>query len=185
IYIPLLGAHQSANAAIALAASEAFLGLQISKEVAQEAFFNLTVPGRLEIIARSPMIVVDGAHNLDGAHVLGNALAEDLAIPESIVLVVGMLEGRSPESMLEALNIEDRVKKVVVCEPNSPRAQSSSTLASAARKVFKTKEVLEEKDPVQAFLKAKELAQDSDLILVTGSLYVVGDVGSSANLSSS
>ncbi len=184
IYIPLLGAHQSANAAVALAASEAFLGLQISREVALEAFFNLTVPGRLEIIARSPLTVVDGAHNLEGAQVLGNALAEDLAVPESIVLVVGMLEGRSPENMFEALNIESRVKKVIVCEPNSPRAQSSSILASAARKAFKTKEVFEEKDPIQAFLKSKELAEDSDLILVTGSLYVVGDVRSSANLSS-
>ena len=69
--VPLHGAHQGANAACALAAAEAFFGAPLDPEVVDEAFAAVRVPGRLEVLGRQPLLLVDGAHNAAGMAALG------------------------------------------------------------------------------------------------------------------
>lgn len=171
LYLPLHGAHQGDNAAVALTAAEAFFGTPLDEQVVAEAFAGFTVPGRLEVVGRRPLVVLDGAHNPAGAAVLARALEEDFAALERIVVVMGCLRGRDPEELLRALPLS-RVAHVVACAPASPRAQPAKAVADAAAALGLAVTTIEEVD--EAVLVARDLAAPEDLVLVTGSLYVVG-----------
>ena len=79
VFVPLHGAHQGDNAAIALAAAEAFVGAPLEPEAVYDAFARVRSPGRLEIVGRHPLVLLDGAHNVAGAEALRDALAEEFA----------------------------------------------------------------------------------------------------------
>jgi len=171
VYLPLFGAHQGDNAAAALAAAEALLGAPVAEDVVVEAFAATTVPGRLEIVGRRPLVVLDGAHNRAGIEALRDALDEDFAAPDRIVAVVGCLRGRDPGELLGALRGE-RLTGVVACAPPSPRALPASEIADAAASVGLAATVADTVDDALEIALAR-VAPD-DLVLVTGSLYVVG-----------
>ncbi len=132
VLIPLHGAHQGSNAAVALAAAEAFFGDALTPEVAEEGFAAVRVPGRLEVLGRRPLLLVDGAHNAAGMAALGAALNEEFAVDGTTVAVVGMLTGRDPSAMLEPL-VAAGVHDIVACEPESPRAMPVAAVAEAGR----------------------------------------------------
>ena len=115
-------------------------------------------------------MVLDGAKNLEGAQRAAAAVAEEFG-DHSVVLVVGMLQGKDPEAMLRAVGAA-HARLVVTCPPPSPRAQPAPALAAAAARIgveaVATDSVSEALEV--AFLRAGP----EDLILVTGSLYVVG-----------
>ena len=121
VYLALHGAHQGDNAACALAAAEAFFGTPLSSDVVELALASVRVPGRMEIVGRAPLIVLDGAHNVAGAHALARALVDELATGDETIAVIGMLQGRDPSAMLEVLRPAG-VKTVVACTAPSPRA---------------------------------------------------------------
>jgi dihydrofolate synthase/folylpolyglutamate synthase len=171
VLIPLRGGHQAENAALALAAVQAFLGDVIADDVVREAFAEVKVPGRLEVVMRHPMVVLDGAHNAAGAAATGRALAEDFASARRIVLVVGCLRNRAPAELLESL-ASDRVAALVACTAPSPRALPAGDVMEAGRRAGLRAE--EGGEVVEAVNRALELAGEDDLVLVTGSLYVVG-----------
>jgi dihydrofolate synthase / folylpolyglutamate synthase len=171
IFIPLFGAHQGLNASVALAAAEAFFGAPLEEDVVAEAFAEVTVPGRLEVVSRQPLVVLDGAHNPAGATVLGNALREDFAGAKNVVVVMGCLRGRDPIELLNAIG-PARITHVVATEPASPRAQAAKIVADAATALGY--EVTTFEDVGEAIRAAQDLAGDDDLVVVTGSLYVVG-----------
>src|SRR5262249_8840271 len=79
VFLPLHGAHQADNPAIALAAAEAFVGMPLPRDVVVDAFAHVASPGRLEVVRRHPLVLLDGAHNVAGAHALRAALAEEFA----------------------------------------------------------------------------------------------------------
>src|SRR5438132_14255179 len=81
VYLPLHGAYQADNAAAALTAAECFLGRPVSEAVVSDAFRVVRSPGRLEVVGHAPLVLLDGAHNVAGAHALQSALAEE--VPES------------------------------------------------------------------------------------------------------
>jgi dihydrofolate synthase / folylpolyglutamate synthase len=172
IGVPLHGAHQGLNAAGALAAAEAFFARPLDEDVVMEAFASVRVPGRLEVLGRRPLLLVDGAHNVAGMTALGLALAEEFAVDGETVAVVGMLSGRDPLAMLSGL-APAGVSRVVVCEPNSPRAMPVRDVAEAGRALGLT--VLEVPDVVDALSTARGLVDAEGLVVVAGSLYVVGD----------
>src|SRR6202044_574312 len=87
ILVPLHGAHQGANAACALAAAEAFFGRPLNPSVVEEGFGVVRVPGRLEVLGRRPLLLLDGAHNVAGRTALGHALAEEFAVVGNSVAV--------------------------------------------------------------------------------------------------
>jgi dihydrofolate synthase/folylpolyglutamate synthase len=171
VLVPLHGAHQGTNAACALAAAEAFFGRPLDPAVVAEGFGIVRVPGRLEVVGRRPLVVLDGAHNVAGMTALGLALAEEFAVEGNTVAVVGMLSGRDPSAMLAAL-APAGVSTVVACQPDSPRALPASDLADAGRALGLTVHV--ERSVPDALALARGLVNARGLIVVAGSLYTVG-----------
>lgn len=182
LLVPLHGPHQGMNAACALAAAEAFFGTPLDEEVVEAGLSAVRVPGRLEVVGRAPLCLVDGAHNVAGTQALGAALVETFstaswgpagdASERDAVAVVGMLGGRDPSAMLAPLRSAG-IGTVVACAPASPRALPAEVVAEAARalgmRVMVTGSVGE------AVALARSLVSDDGLLLVTGSLYVVSD----------
>jgi dihydrofolate synthase / folylpolyglutamate synthase len=171
VLVPLHGAHQGRNAAVALAAAEAFFGRPLDPDVVAEAFGVVRVPGRLEVLGRRPLLLVDGAHNVAGMTSLGLALAEEFAVEGNSVAVIGMLSGRDPLAMLAGL-APSAVTTVVACEPDSPRALPASDVADAARALGLTVHV--EPSVIAAVALARTLVNARGLVVVAGSLYTVG-----------
>jgi dihydrofolate synthase / folylpolyglutamate synthase len=172
IYLPVHGAHQGDNASLALAATEALLGKPLARDLVVEAFDGLTLPGRFEILGHEPTVIIDGAHNPDGAEAAAATLAEEFTLHGSVILVVGLLQGRDPVEMLDALDARD-AGFVVACTPPSPRAIPGAEVAAAAAKLGIVAEAAS--TVPEAIDRARAIASDDDLIFVTGSLYVVGE----------
>jgi dihydrofolate synthase/folylpolyglutamate synthase len=175
LLVPLHGPHQGVNAACALAATEAFFGAALDPDVVQDGLAAVSVPGRLEVVGRRPLCIVDGAHNVAGMQALASALAEGFSVEGSRVAVVGMLGGRDPSAMLAALS-PARIDMLVTCEPASPRALGSDVVAEAGRALGL--EVVDGGAVAEAVAIARGQVAADGLLLVTGSLYVVGDARS-------
>jgi len=172
LLVPLHGAHQGDNAAGALAAVEAFFGAPLHEDVVEEAFASVRVPGRLEVIGRHPLVVVDGAHNVAGMIVLARSLIEGFAVDGEAQAVVGMLTGRDPVAMLDAL-LTAGIRSVVACTPRSPRALPAEVVAEAALGLGM--EAVVAGSPAEAVALAVNRAGEEDRVVVCGSLYVVAD----------
>jgi dihydrofolate synthase/folylpolyglutamate synthase len=116
-------------------------------------------------------VVLDGAKNLEGAHAAAAAVAEEFGAARSEILVVGMLHGKDPALMLEALGAR-RARLVVACPAPSPRTHPAAAVVEAALRLGVD---AIETDSVEGALEvALSEAGPDDLVLVTGSLYVVG-----------
>jgi dihydrofolate synthase / folylpolyglutamate synthase len=170
VLVPLHGAHQGVNASAALAAVEAFFGDPLDAEVVEEGLAAVRVPGRLEVLGRRPLLLVDGAHNAAGMAALADALAEEFAVDGASVAVVGMLSGRDPSAMLAPL-ASVGVAAIVACEPDSPRAMPVAAVSEAGRALGVT--VYEERDVSDALRVARGMVDADGLVVVAGSLYVV------------
>jgi dihydrofolate synthase/folylpolyglutamate synthase len=171
LYLPLHGAHQGDNAAIALAAAEAFFGEPLPEDLVGEAFASVRSPGRMEIIGRRPLVILDGAHNPAGAAAAAATLDEEFSTATARVLVFGIFQGKDPEEMLRALGAE-KAKLVVAVEPPWPRALPAAEIIEAADRMGVP--AVAAADVAAALRKASEATEPDDLILVTGSLYLVG-----------
>ncbi|HMK62644.1 MAG TPA: cyanophycin synthetase, partial [Acidimicrobiales bacterium] len=174
LYLPLHGAHQGENAALAVACAEAFFGTALAEDTVAAALASVRVPGRFEVVGRSPLVVLDGAHNVAGAHALAATLAE-MHPQGGIVSVIGMLRGRDPSAVFQALSAGG-VSAVVTCTAPSPRAIPAVELAEAARAVGLE---AQSTDAVpDAVTLALGRASVDDMVVVTGSLYVVAEARS-------
>jgi dihydrofolate synthase / folylpolyglutamate synthase len=175
VYLRLHGAHQADNAAIALAAAEAFFGSPLAAEVVEHAGASVTAPGRLEVVGRAPLVLLDGAHNVAGADALARALVEELHTEGDTVAVIGMLQGRDPIAMLQAL-VPTGMRTVVACTAPSPRALPATSIAEAARSLGLT--ALAVDTVFDALSLARARVPSDGRLVVTGSLYVVADARS-------
>ncbi|MEM7323598.1 MAG: Mur ligase family protein [Actinomycetota bacterium] len=173
LYVPAHGAHQGDNAATAVAAVEAFFDKPTPEELIGEAWTDVRFPGRFEVVGREPTVILDGAHNPDGATAAYRTLTEEFARLGSWVLVVGMLSGKDPIEMLQALGAQD-FDAVICTEPNWSRAIAAEEIAAAATILGMSPEVV--RKPVEALERARSVTAADDLILVAGSLYVVGEI---------
>ena len=172
LLVPLHGAHQGDNASCALTATEGFFGYALHEDVVEQAFAGVQVPGRLEVIGRRPLVVVDGAHNVAGMIVLARSLIEEFAVEGEAQAVVGMLTGRDPVAMLDAL-LTAGIRSVVACAPDSPRALAAEVVAEAARGLGMEATVAG--SPSEAVALAIDRAGPDDRVVVCGSLYVVAE----------
>ena len=173
VFLPLYGAHQGDNAAIALAAAEAFTGAPLDPDAVYDAFTRVRSPGRLEIVGRHPLVLLDGAHNVAGAQALRNALAEEFA-PAPRTLVIGLLREKDPREMLTALGLDDAAQLVCARPPN-PRALDPQLIADAAVELGFPAHHIEVVDEVaQAVSTALLSTPEEGEIIITGSLYFVG-----------
>jgi dihydrofolate synthase/folylpolyglutamate synthase len=177
LYLPLHGAFQADNAACAVAAAEAFLDTPLKPEAVVEAFAGVRSPGRLEVVGHQPLVLLDGAHNVAGAEALRAALAEEFPTT-SRTLVVGLLREKDPVGMLEALGAATAAR-VVVCSPPTPRAFEPGALAGAALKVGVAPAHLEvAANAAEAIARALAVTPPDGQVVMTGSLYLVGEARS-------
>ena len=175
LYLPLHGAHQVENASIAVAAVESFFGRPLDHEVVQEAFRSLEIPGRFEVVDRSPLIVLDMAHNPDGTEAVAETLAGEFHPEGGLTIVVGMLGGRDPDDTLAPL-LALAPRRVICTRADSPRSVPAGDIAAAVGRGLgdHVAEVRTIDDVGDATRKAVELVGDDEALLVTGSTYVVG-----------
>jgi dihydrofolate synthase/folylpolyglutamate synthase len=172
VFLPLHGAHQGNNAACALAAVEAFFGRPLDAEVVTEGFAAVTAPGRLEVVGRRPVTILDGVKNAEGARASMATIDEEFGSSVRRVIVVGLLRGpRDPAEVLGHLRVGDAAH-VITCPAPSPRTLSATDLADVARGLGA------DADPApsvaEAVARGLALASPDDLVLITGSQYVVG-----------
>jgi dihydrofolate synthase/folylpolyglutamate synthase len=179
IFIPLYGAHQSTNAAVALAAAEAFAGVALDEEVVRRAFANVESPGRLEVLYRDPTVIVDAAHNPHGAHALADTLANEFDF-ESIFGVVAILGDKDVLGVLTEL--EPVIDRLVVTQSSSDRALPVDRLFELATSVFGVDRVYKESDLRSAITYAMEqctlinqVSEGISAVVVTGSVVTAGE----------
>jgi dihydrofolate synthase / folylpolyglutamate synthase len=182
LFIPLHGAHQVDNAATAVAAVEAFFGRPLDRDVVAEALRSVEVPGRFEVVERSPLIVVDMAHNPDGTEALAETLEAEFHPEGGLTLVVGVLGGRDPDATLAPL-LALRPRRVVCTRADSPRAVPAAEVAAAVGRAVDvhdgwTPEVRTVEPVGEAVRRAVDLLAPDDALLVTGSTYVAGEARS-------
>ncbi|MBT69677.1 MAG: hypothetical protein CL432_05970, partial [Acidimicrobiaceae bacterium] len=172
IFLPLYGNRQAENAALSLATAEVFLEGPIPEEVVESAFGELVIPGRLEILSRRPVILVDGAHNKDSANHLAETIND--VFPESRrILILGTLEPHSPEEIITELKTISP-ELVIVCAAPSPRAINPNELEKVAMRLGL--EVERAENPYEATLKALRIGDEEDLIVAAGSFYNISEV---------
>jgi dihydrofolate synthase / folylpolyglutamate synthase len=176
VFLSLHGIHQGMNAVTAIAATEAFLGSGLDEAVVRETLGQMRMPGRMEVVGRNPMIVVDGAHNPAGIQALCATLDGAFDVQGTRRCIVGMLTGREVEDMVAPL-IRVGFAEFHVAAPQSPRAQSTTVVADAVRRLGGV--VFEHPHVAAALAHAKERSTDDDLIVACGSLYLVAEVRSS------
>jgi dihydrofolate synthase/folylpolyglutamate synthase len=179
IFLPLYGVHQSTNAAVALAAVEAFAGVKLDDEVVRRAFANVDSPGRLEILYRDPTVIIDAAHNPHGAHALAQTLANEFDF-ESIFGVVAILGDKDVIGVLTEL--EPVIDRLVVTQSSSNRALPVDALFEMALGIFGAERVYKENNLRSAITYAMEqctlINQVSDgvsAVVVTGSVVTAGE----------
>jgi dihydrofolate synthase/folylpolyglutamate synthase len=166
VFLPLYGEHQAGNAACALAAVEAFMNAgdrgALDPDLVREAFAGVQSPGRLEIVRRSPTVLIDGAHNPAGAAALAAAL-EDAFNFDRLVAVVGVLDDKDAAGLLEEL--EPVVTSVVATANSSPRALPAPVLADRLD------------DAIEVAMSAAEADAvfGGAGVIITGSIVTVGE----------
>jgi len=173
LFLSLHGSHQADNAAAALAAAECFLERPLDADLVADVFSSARSPGRLEVVGHQPLVLLDGAHNVAGAHALLAALGEEFpASPRT--LVVGLLREKEPHEMLAALGVLE-ADRLVCCRPPSPRALDAEVVARAAVDLGVAQNRVATVDLVpEALARALTTASPDGQVIVTGSLYVVG-----------
>lgn len=173
LYVSLHGPHQGVNAATAIVACEALIGRALDPDAVRDTMAHAAMPGRTEVIAARPMIVVDGAHNPAGVRALVATLDGAFYVEGERRCVLGMLTGRDVDDMVEPL-VGAGFVEFHCCAPRSPRAMSASDVAAAVRRHGAV--AFEHPSSAAALAHARERSSDDDLIVVAGSLYLVGDV---------
>ncbi|HVX54085.1 folylpolyglutamate synthase/dihydrofolate synthase family protein [Nocardioides sp.] len=193
VFLPLYGAHQAQNAALALAAVEALLAgpadpadargaagqaQPLGAELIGNAFGRVSSPGRLEIVRSSPTILLDAAHNPHGAQATAAALEDSFGF-EQVIGVVGVMADKDAEGLLAAF--EPHLEHLVVTQNSTERAMPATRLGALAVEIFGEERVSVVPRLADAIDAAAALAETGDssisggAVLVTGSVVTVGE----------
>ncbi|MGI8899744.1 MAG: bifunctional folylpolyglutamate synthase/dihydrofolate synthase [Nocardioides sp.] len=182
VFLPLYGEHQARNAVLALAAVEAFVGEDpLGADLVREAFAEVTSPGRLEVIRRSPSIVLDAAHNPHGAAAVAEALQESFTF-SPLIGVVGVMSDKDYEGVLAAF--EPVFAHIVCTQSTTPRALPAEELGEVAEGIFGVDRVHVVRRLEDAIEQAATLAEAGGVygeaigsggVLITGSVVTVGE----------
>jgi len=181
VFIPLHGAHQASNAGLALAAVEAFLGLKaLNPDVVRDGFAQVSVPGRLEVVRRSPTVLLDAAHNPHGAAAAVAALEEAFDL-NPLVGVIGVMADKDVRGLLETF--EPALTHVVVTQvASSSRGMPAEELGELAAEIFGAERVTVAPSLDNAIEAAVGLAEVEGVgtpgVLVSGSVVLVGEARS-------
>ncbi len=174
LFIPLIGGHQLVNACTAIVTLEALQRngyvSKVDERAVRRGLSATDWPARLELIGDDPPVLIDGAHNYDGACSLRCALDEYFP-NRGVIMVLGMLGDKERAKVVAEL--APRAKCVIVTKPNSPRAGDWEQMAEEARRFTPRVDIIE--DIGEAVRSGIALARPGDLVCITGSLYMVAD----------
>ena len=185
IFLPLSGPHQARNAAVALAAVEAFHGASaqqpLDADTVRAGFARVASPGRLERVRATPTTFIDATHNPHGARALADALLTDFDFTR-LIGVVAVLGDKDAVGILTAL--EPALTEIVITQNHSPRALDAYELAELAREIFGDERVHVVDNLAGAYELAVELAEDAlaevgvqsgSGVVITGSVVTAGE----------
>ncbi len=179
VYLPLYGAHQAGNAACALAAVEALTGGDdpLDADLVRQAFAQASSPGRMEVVRRTPTVVIDAAHNPGGMQATLEGLHEAFDFAK-VIGVVAVMRDKDVEGLLELL--EPIVDEIVVTRNSSPRSLTADELAALAAPIFGEERVHVEDRLDDAIDKGIGIADaegefSGTGVLITGSVVTAGD----------
>jgi dihydrofolate synthase/folylpolyglutamate synthase len=176
LHLHLHGRHQVANLAVAVAAVEALLGRALDPEAVAEAAAGIRAPGRMEVVRHDPLVMLDGAHNPEGTAALASALAEEFPSTRWAV-VFGAMADKDVPAMLHLL--EPAASSLHTARAaGSERARPAAEVAALAARMMGAPAASH--DSVAAALGAA--LEAGGPVLVTGSLYVVGEARSALGL---
>ncbi len=171
VTLSLYGDHQLGNAAIALATAELLRrgGTAVAPEAMAGSLAGVSWPGRLEVVREEPRVILDGAHNPDGARSLAAFLAE-YCRGRRVILVLGVMKDKDFEGIVAIL--APLADTVILTRPKIGRAAPPEMLSPLLPAAAVTRDVAE------ALAKARDEATKDDVIVITGSLYTVGEAKS-------
>jgi len=167
---PLPGAHQKENLSLALAACELILD-NIDETLVKKGLSITKWPGRLEHVQDKPLVIIDGAHNLKAARVLGKYLSTTLK-EKKLTLVLGILDDKPYEKMLESL--VPYAHNIIITKAKIDRSLDPSILKEAVQKITNNPVAIIE-DVKNAVSHAIDISKDEDAVCIAGSLYVAGE----------
>jgi dihydrofolate synthase/folylpolyglutamate synthase len=173
IKLALLGDYQLLNCSTAIHCIEQLmkLGVKVTKENIENALRGVKWIGRLEVLQNKPTIVIDGAHNIDGIRNLSKSITKYFKY-NKLILILGILADKEVEKMVEL--IAKKAEKIITVTPHSDRAELANDLEVVVKKFNLNCESTY--DYKMAISKAKEYCKDDDLLLIAGSLYMIGDM---------
>ena len=173
VKLPLLGEHQILNLAVALKALEVIKdkASKLNMESIVKSIATVRWNGRLEIMSNSPYVVIDGAHNIQGITQLNKNINKYFEYKD-MYLILGILADKDVEHMVKV--ITPKAKKVFTVTPNSMRAETAEELMNEVKKYNESCEAYN--DYKNAFEDALKLCKKDDLLLISGSLYMIGEM---------
>ena len=173
VKLPLLGEHQILNLAVALKALEVIKDKapKLNRESIVKSLATVRWNGRLEIMSNSPYVVIDGAHNIQGITQLDKNIKKYFEYKD-MYLILGILADKDVDDMVKV--ITPKAKKVFTVTPNSMRAETAEELMNEVKKYNESCEAYN--DYKNAFEDALKLCKKDDLLLISGSLYMIGEM---------
>jgi dihydrofolate synthase / folylpolyglutamate synthase len=172
-----LGAFQRRNFAVARAAAQAYLG-ELDEQAVVAAAADVRVPGRMQIVGREPLTLLDGAHNPDGIVALAESLPEISRSARTadgkLVAVVSILDDKNASDMLDALAMICDV--IVMTASQSPRVLPPPTLLSLLKQTGAKVAAEVVATPHAALARARRLAGPGGVVVATGSIYLIADL---------
>lgn len=175
LFIPLHGKYQAENAAVAIAAVEQFMGsaeTALPDGILRAALADVSSPGRLQVIAKNPTILLDAAHNPHGARSLADALVNSFGSPKAIG-VISILGDKDARGVLLAL--EPVFEKIILTRSSSTRATAVDELVPLAEEIFGKERVLQAEGALAAINQAKKILSPGGIVVVSGSITLIGD----------
>lgn len=173
IELNLLGKHQILNCAVVIYAVEELIkqGVSIEQEHIYKALKKVRWPGRLEVMKESPLVVIDGAHNIDGIKKLSESV--DMYFKyNKLILILGILADKQVSDMIR--EITPKAERVIAVTPHSDRGELAEELSKEIAKVNSKVQVIE--DYSEAYKTALSYCSEGDMLLISGSLYMIGDM---------
>jgi dihydrofolate synthase/folylpolyglutamate synthase len=171
LYLPIHGRHQVDNLATAIATAETFLERALDVDALREALAATTQPGRIEVVHHRPLVIIDGAHNVQGVQGLASALRDEFPATDWHV-VAGMRGERSPGEILEPLT--GLAGHLWATAPADPGAIDAAVIEASAGPVLGCEATVVENVP-DAVVEAMAAAGSGGAVVVAGSLYVAGE----------
>ncbi|MGI8426178.1 MAG: bifunctional folylpolyglutamate synthase/dihydrofolate synthase [Actinomycetota bacterium] len=167
LILPLYGAHQSRNLTLAIAAAEAFRDAPLDEDSLRAAIATLRIPGRLEVMSRRPLVILDGAHNPSGAAALRPAITEAFG-DKPVSMVVSIFKDKDAAGVLK--HLAALAERIIFTRSSSPRAADPKELANLNGREDEVIEPLPE--AIEAAIAG---APEDGIVLITGSLFAVGE----------